>query len=150
MTFVKSVLPSKAATPIDLTEFGIIISVIFERRAKLLGNVCTSSPIIIEVRPKDVMLPVEEQSLAFQTNSFKPVQLPNAVLPIDETEKGIVMDVKPLHPQKAYEPIDVTEFGIVIDAKPLSPLHRFSGIRSTLLPKMKDVIPVKEPNGPDA
>ena len=48
-------------------------------------------------------------------------------MPIDVTEAGIVIDVKPVQPWNALPPIDLTKAGILIDVKPVQP-------EKTLLP----------------
>ena len=45
----------------------------------------------------------------------------NAAVPIEVTEFGITMSVKPEQPENVRVPIDVTEFGITKEAKPLQP-----------------------------
>ena len=45
------------------------------------------------------------------------MQFEKALLPILDTEFGMVIDVKPEHLWKTLSPILVTEFGIVIDVK---------------------------------
>ncbi len=72
----------------------------------LAGMCSTSSPNVndeILVEPlKGLVSDVKSPHLfVFQVTEIKPVQLLKTPLPIDDTELGIVTDVKPLQPEKA-------------------------------------------------
>ena len=96
MTDANPLQPEKADWPIEVTELGIVTSVIFEPLRKLSGNNSTSLPIVADVMPPVDILPFEEQFFAFQIRLVKPPQPSKAPSPIDVTELGIVIDVKPL------------------------------------------------------
>ena len=51
----------------------------------------------------------------------KPVQWAKQLPPIDVTEDGIVMEVKPVQPEKEFPSNVVTEEGIVMEVKPVQP-----------------------------
>ena len=47
----------------------------------------------------------------------------NASAPIDVTEAGMVIPVKPAQFMNAFAPIDVTESGMIIDVNPVQSLN---------------------------
>ena len=98
MTDVKPPQPRKARTPIEVTELGMVMDVIFEPLTKLSGNILTPLPIVADVIPPVVILPFDEQFFAFQIRLVKPLQPSKAFSPIEVTELGIVTDVKPMQP----------------------------------------------------
>ena len=61
------------------------------------------------------------QFSALNITEVSPVQNKKALLPIEETELGMVKDPSPEQPEKAYMPIEVTEFGRVTDVSPEQP-----------------------------
>eukprot|EP00037_Helgoeca_nana_P025767 m.285665 g.285665 ORF g.285665 m.285665 type:complete len:188 (-) comp27038_c0_seq11:11-574(-) len=79
--------------------------------------------ITIDVSPLNEKAPcpidVTESGITMDVRPSQPIK---AISPIDVTELGITTDVSPLHPSKAEVPIEVTESGITID---VSPLHRW-------------------------
>ena len=86
VTLVKPLQPSNAQSPISVTELGIIVFL---------------HPLI------NLFVAVSIMALQFSRESYtelplstfilvKPLQLPNALLPIEVTELGMVMLVKPL------------------------------------------------------
>jgi len=54
---------------------------------------------------------------SFNTKFFNSLNPKKALLPIEVTELGIVISVKPVHPEKSPASIEVTEFPIVNDVK---------------------------------
>ena len=46
--------------------------------------------------------------------------------PIEMTEFGIVIEVKPSQLEKAYSPIEMTEFGIVTEVNPLQSVNAWA------------------------
>ena len=51
----------------------------------------------------------------------RPLQYPKALLPIEVTELGIMIEVRPEQPENALVPIVVTELGNVTEIRPLQP-----------------------------
>ena len=94
--------PSNALSPIDVTEFGIVID------ARLVQF--QNAPLPIDVTESGIVI------------DARLVQSLNTLLPIDVTASGIVIEVSLVQFQNASLPIDVTELGIVIDVTVLS-LH---------------------------
>ena len=74
VTEVKPLQPEKAHSPIEVTELGMAISVIFELFRKFAGNISTSLPIVADVMPPVDILPFDEQFFAFQIRLVKPLQ----------------------------------------------------------------------------
>ena len=104
-TDVRPLQPEKAYSPIDVTELGMVTDV---RPLKCLkakaGIVLTPSPI------------VRDEILLQPSNTGKPKE------PIVEQFSALkTTDVRPLQPLKADSPIEVTELGMVIAVRPLQP-----------------------------
>ena len=97
-TDISPVQPENALSPMLVTSFPIIIS-------------------WMDVRP----LNHELTSLQCSSANVIPVQPWNAVLSIDVTLLGIVIDVNPLQFENAPFSIAVTLLGIVIDVSPEQP-----------------------------
>ena len=124
VTEVNPLQSLKAELLIEVTELGIVTSVIFEPARKLSGNISTSLPIVTVEMLDFGISTIEEQFFAFQ-----------------------IRLVKPLQPEKAKSPIEVTELPIVTDVRPERPQHKHAGIFSTSLPNVNVLIPVKPLNG---
>ena len=90
----------------------------------------TELGIIVFLHPLiNVFVAVSTMALQFARESYtelplctivlvKPLQLPNALPPIEVTELGMMTLVKPLQPPNAPSPIEVTELGMVMLVKP--------------------------------
>ena len=70
------------------------------------------------LQPAKAPLPIEVTELGM-VMLVKPLQAQNAQSPISLTELGMVTLVKPLQPQNAPSPIEVTELGIIVFLHPL-------------------------------
>ena len=102
VTEVRAVQPSKAYSPIEVTEL----------------------PMVTEVRPVQYLkakAPIEVTELGMITE-VRPSHSLKAKAPIEVTELGMVTEVRPVQPQKADSPISVTELGMVTEVRPVQPL----------------------------
>ncbi len=88
----------------------------------------TLSPIVSVVRfvqllkTEEPYEPIVVQFIALKTTDVKPLQLAKALVPMDVTLLGMVMEVKPLQSAKALVPMDVTPLGILTDVRPMQPV----------------------------
>jgi len=97
VTSVRLVQPENAELPIVMTEFGIVMLVIFEPFTKSLGSCCTSFPM---VTLSILVLGIDPIELQFVSHvkSFIPLHPSNAPATMVVTEYGILTLLRPVHP----------------------------------------------------
>ena len=109
VTLVKPLQSENASLPIEVTELGIIVFL-----HPLINMFVAVSIMALQFsRESYTELPLSTFMLV------KPLQLLNAMWPIEVTELGMVTLVKPLQPQNASSPISLTELPMVTLVKPL-------------------------------
>ena len=120
----------KAHFPIFVTELGMVYAsvlpagyptnVVFALlnrtpSSELYAGLLLSTTIDIKLQhPLKALFPINVTEFGMVID-VKPLY-ENASPSIDVTELGMVIDVKPVHPEKATLPMDVTEFGMVTEA----------------------------------
>ena len=90
VTLVRLLQFWNAEPPIVVTEFGIVAVVILEPDAKPPGSTMTLEPIVNWVILDVVIVPFEEQFIAFHVNFVKPEQFQKACAPMEVTELPMV------------------------------------------------------------
>ena len=101
VTLVKPLQPEKAELPIEVTELWMVV--FLQPASKVFVAV---SIIALQLSLESYLeLPLST------TIDFKPLQKEKTLSPIEETELGMLMLVKP-QPQKALSSIELTELGM--------------------------------------